>query len=428
MRETRSTPNHLHQPTQPGPSKVKRHLGIIIVSLVCIAALIAACLVFKPWKYWFEGESNTSSQTQQKTTEDMNKEADPKPDTSPATMAKRMVDAMSMDERVGQLIMAPLYAGTDASTLQSLISDQHVGSVLIIGNWNNGTASVKQATDQLQSYAASNNKLLVTTDQEGGLVQHLKGSGFDTMPSATEQGQMSTDDLRSSATTWGKQLAAAGINVDLAPVLGTVTVDRASNAPIGALNRDFGLDANGNAEHGIAFINGMRDSGIQTSIKHYPGLGSVTGNTDFTADGTIDTTTTLTSDEISAFDKAIKEGKPAMVMMALATYQAIDGNNPAAFSSTIIDHIRNDEGYDGVITSDSLSAAAVSAYATDQLGVKLVDAGGDLACIGELDYVQAIIDGLKAKAASDSAFAEKVTKSATRIMKLKLEMGLATAE
>ena len=74
-------------------------------------------------------------------------------------------------------------------------------------------------------------------DQEGGQVQHLKGSGFDTMPSAVAQGQMSADTLRSSAKTWGGQLKQAGINVDLAPVLGTVQVKRSSNAPIGALNR-----------------------------------------------------------------------------------------------------------------------------------------------------------------------------------------------
>ena len=73
---------------------------------------------------------------------------------------------------------------------------------------------------------------------------------------------MSADALRQSAGTWGSQLATAGINVDLAPVLGTVVGNRASNAPIGALDRDFGLDAAGNAEHGIAVIEGLRDAQV----------------------------------------------------------------------------------------------------------------------------------------------------------------------
>ena len=356
----------------------------------------------------------------------MNRQATPQPDASPEARAVAAVNAMSMEERVGQLVMAPLYAGTDPSALKSLIQDRHVGSVLIIGNWNSGVAGVKAATDALQAYAPANNRLLMTTDQEGGQVQHLRGTGFDRIPSAVEQGRMSTDQLQQSAGTWGSQLKQAGINVDLAPVAGTVQVARASNAPIGALDRDFGLDADGNADHASAFIEGMRSAGVAASVKHYPGLGAVTGNTDFTAQGVTDTTTTLDGPEISAFHRVIHEANPAMVMMAVATYQAIDGSAPAAFSSTLIDgELRGRQGFEGVVTSDSLSAAAVSAIPSDQLGVRLVDAGGDLACVGELDLVTPILNGLNARAASDAAFAQKVTRSAQRVMTLKFQMGLA---
>lgn len=345
---------------------------------------------------------------------------------SPAAKASRAIATMSLDERAGQLIMAPMFAGGNPADLSALISTRHVGSVVLIGNWNNGTAAAKTAADVLQSYAPSGNQLIVSTDQEGGQVQHLKGSGFDTMPSAVAQGQMSADTLRSSAKTWGGQLKQAGINIDLAPVLGTVQVKRSSNAPIGALNRDFGLDSNGNAQHGIAFVEGMRDAGVGATVKHYPGLGAVTGNTDFTTEGILDTTTTLDDEEIGAFNTTIKQAKPAMVMMSLATYQRIDSSAPAAFSSKIIDGtLRGSVGYDGVVISDSLSAAAVSGIATKDLGVRLVDAGGDLACIGDTSYVTPILDGIIARAQSDPAFAKKVTASATRVMTLKYQMGLA---
>lgn len=324
-------------------------------------------------------------------------------DDSPHGKAVAAVNAMSLAERVGQLVMAPLYAGSDPSSLQDLIMNQHVGSVLIIGNWNSGTAGVAAATSALQSYAPANNRLLMTTDQ----------------------GTMSTDQLRRSAAVWGSQLKSAGINVDLAPVVGTVTVDRATNDPVGALDRDFGLDADGNADHAKAFIQGMADSGIGSAIKHYPGLGSVTGNTDFTADGILDTTTTLDGAEINAFNSAL-EANPSMVMMSLATYQAIDPNNPAVFSSTLVtDYLRNTVGFQGVITSDSLSATALSGVQPSDLGVRLVEAGGDLACIGAFDYVQQVLDGLNAKAAADSAFADKVKQSAIRVMTLKYDMELA---
>ena len=113
-------------------------------------------------------------------------------------------------------------------------------------------------------------------------------------------------------------------------------------------------------------------------------------------------------------------------MMSLATYQSIDPNNPAVFSSTIIDgHIRNVLKYTGVVISDSMSAEALSNYDVSQLGVNLVEAGGDMSCIGQTDYVKPIVDGLNERAKSDPAFASKVTAAATRVMTLKIKMGLA---
>lgn len=422
-----------HGGRRPHPSSAPT----IIAAMLCVVALVAAGTAW--WMLRPQQKDTLEHLAQpQSSSSTLNRDKAPTPKPqksqeqqkaagdSPAAKASRAIATMSLDERAGQLIMAPMFAGGNPADLSALISTRHVGSVVLIGNWNNGTAAAKTAADALQSYAPSGTQLIVSTDQEGGQVQHLKGSGFDTMPSAVAQGQMSADTLRSSAKTWGGQLKQAGINVDLAPVLGTVQVKRSSNAPIGALNRDFGLDSNGNAQHGIAFIEGMRDAGVGATVKHYPGLGAVTGNTDFTTEGILDTTTTLDDEEIGAFNTTIKQAKPAMVMMSLATYQRIDSSAPAAFSSKIIDGmLRGSVGYDGVVISDSLSAAAVSGIATKDLGVRLVDAGGDLACIGDTSYVTPILDGIIARAQSDPAFAKKVTASATRVMTLKYQMGLA---
>ena len=422
-----------HGGRRPRPSSAPT----IIAAMLCVVALVTAGTAW--WMLRPQQKDTLEHLAQpQSSSSTLNRDKAPTPkpqksqehqkaaDDSPAAKASRAIATMSLDERAGQLIMAPMFAGGNPADLSALISTRHVGSVVLIGNWNNGTAAAKTAADALQSYAPSGNQLIVSTDQEGGQVQHLKGSGFDTMPSAVAQGQMSADTLRSSAKTWGGQLKQAGINIDLAPVLGTVQVKRSSNAPIGALNRDFGLDSNGNAQHGIAFVEGMRDAGVGATVKHYPGLGAVTGNTDFTTEGILDTTTTLDDEEIGAFNTTIKQAKPAMVMMSLATYQRIDSSAPAAFSSKIIDGtLRGSVGYDGVVISDSLSAAAVSGIATKDLGVRLVDAGGDLACIGDTSYVTPILDGIIARAQSDPAFAKKVMASATRVMTLKYQMGQA---
>lgn len=401
----------------------------VIMAAIAVVVVVALAVGIGMWRQRTQNNA-ANGQTSASKTSAVTKSDTKTPSASETTQsteerAASIVNSMSTEEQVGQLVMAPLFAGSDASSISATITEQHVGSVLIIGNWNTGAETVRQATKQLQSYAAGNSKLIIATDQEGGSVQHLTGTGFDTMPSAVQQGTMTVEQLQKSAATWGSQLNKAGINVDLAPVLGTVTVNRDTNAPVGALNRDFGLDAKGNADHGIAFVKGMRESGVETSIKHYPGLGSVTGNTDFTTQGILDTTTTLDGEEIGAFDRAIREVKPSMVMMALATYQAIDPNNPAVFSSKIVnDHIRGDLGYNGVVISDSMSAAALGGVQASELGVRLVEAGGDIACIGDSTYVQPILNGLNAKAKSDPTFASKVKQSAQRVIALKINMGL----
>lgn len=356
----------------------------------------------------------------------------PKPTTQPQpngdtdeSKARAAVQSMSLEQQVGQLVMVPLVAGQSADTLEPYLANNHVGSVLLLGNWNNGVQSVQKATSTLQSYAAGTAKLITATDQEGGLVQHLQGQGFDTIPSGVIQGQMSSEQLEQSAEIWASQLKAAGINVDLAPITDTVTVARDTNAPIGALNRDFGLDASGNASHASAFIAGMKKAGVESTIKHFPGLGSVTGNTDFTDQGILDTTTTLDSEQSQAFAQVLP-AHPGMVMMSLATYNNIDSTAPAAFSSVIINnYLRTRLGFNGVVISDSLSAAAVRNIPSDQLGVRLIHAGGDIACLGSLDLVQPVLQGMITQARNDPSFAKAVEESSIRVLTLKYRMGLA---
>lgn len=110
---------------------------------------------------------------------------------------------MSLQELVGQLVMAPLPTGYDPANLKDEIEQDHVGSVLVTGNWNGGAAAVGTATKALQGYAGDGPKLITATDQEGGMVQHLQGPGFDPIPSGVQQGARSVDDLRAAAATWG---------------------------------------------------------------------------------------------------------------------------------------------------------------------------------------------------------------------------------
>lgn len=412
----------------------RTHAWIAIVATV-VALMLAGGAIWWAWAHRAHAprpQATTASQTAAPTPSAIPSgspsSAAPTASPSPTTTdrAQEIVDGMSLDERAAQLVMTPLAAGTDPSAIRALIADEHVGSVILMGNWTSGVAGVREATEMLQSYADGPTRVLVATDQEGGQVQHLQGPGFETMPSEVTQGMMTLANLQTASRGWGEQLHMAGVHVDLAPCVDTVTIDRASNAPVGALDRDYGLDAAGNAQHAAAFVEGLRAAGVGAAAKHFPGLGAVTGNTDFTTDGIVDTTTTRNGLVVQAFAQAIRAADPGMVMISLATYTAIDPDEPAAFSPTVIDGmLRGDIGYGGVVISDSLSASAVSAIAPAELGVRLVQAGGDLACVNDPAFTQPILDGLRARARGDAAFAERVTQSARRVVALKLALGLA---
>ena len=125
-------------------------------------------------------------------------------------------------------------------------------------------------------------KLFIATDQEGGLVQRLRGPGFSTIPSGVQQGSIDPATLQADARVWGGQLRQAGVNVNLAPVLDTVPAGSGPNPPIGDLDRQYGSTPAAVTSHGLAFLDGMTAAGIDATVKHFPGLGRTSGNTDLT--------------------------------------------------------------------------------------------------------------------------------------------------
>jgi len=150
---------------------------------------------------------------------------------------------------------------------------------------------------------------------------------------------------------WGRELATAGVNLNFAPVLDVVPPGTdAQNEPIGALRRGYGHDPATVSAHALAFMRGMSDAGVGTTAKHFPGLGRVTGNTDFTAT-VVDDVTTRPTRTSRHFRDAIGAGIP-MVMVALAKYQKIDPNELAVFSTPVMRNLLRDSlNFTGVVVS-----------------------------------------------------------------------------
>ena len=266
--------------------------------------------------------------------------------------------------------------------------------------------------------------MLIAVDQEGGTVQRLKGEGFSSIPPARQQAEMPEGELRNAAREWGAELSSAGIHYDLAPVADTVPASkRASNAPIGKLERDYGENPQAAARSVVEFIEGMQDAGLVTSIKHFPGLGEVTTNTDFGSAQDVDID--RNSDGLEVFRAGINAGASS-VMVSSAVFTKIDPDNEGVFSSVVMEEmLRGDFGFDGVIIADDLGAAkAVSGVSPADRAVRFFEAGGDLLINANPALMGQMVDATVARASAEAEFAVKTTESAARVLGLKAEAGL----
>lgn len=338
---------------------------------------------------------------------------------------KQVFDSLTLDQKIGQLIMVSLTRTQAASNLRPLLEGGQVTGVLLLDNgWT--ADEVAGAVEQLNTMDAGQPVgLYIAVDQEGGNVQRLSGKGFDAIPKATVQGSWSTDELTAKAESWAKQLSAIGVNLNLAPDTDTVPASMTrANKPIGALGRYFSTDPAVVGSHARAFIAGMSAGDVQTCIKHFPGLGRITGNTDTSAKGITDDVTTSQDDYVAAFKDAMA-ADPAMVMMSLATYSKIDADHPAAFSSAVVDDLlRGQLGWGGVVISDALNAAAVKSVPAPQRATQFIQAGGDIALFPAIADATAGFDGIKALVATNKDFAAKVDAAVMRVLRAKAAAGL----
>jgi len=224
--------------------------------------------------------------------------------------------------------------------------------------------------------AAGDRDIIVSVDQEGGIVTRLSPThGFPAVKSEAEVGRGTV----AAARTWGRglarTLASVGISLNFAPVV-DLNVNPKSPA-IGALDRSFSADPDVVVEMATAEIEAHRAVGVRTTLKHFPGIGSSTTNTDF---GVADVTKTWRTRELEPYMQLIKAGTVDLVMAGHVVNGQLDPDHPASLStSTVTDVLRGQLGWAGPVVTDDLQAKAiVAAFGFDEAVVLALEAGDDL--------------------------------------------------
>lgn len=288
--------------------------------------------------------------------------------------------AFTPQQLAGQRV---IYSYPGLTPPQSLINDIQAGQaagVIFFGENISSTSQIAGVVSQLRQAQAQSpipQPLLLMTDQEGGLVRRLPGA-----PTLSEKqiGQSANPVAAASnaGTGAGQNLAAVGMNVNLAPVL---DVYYKSGNFIDQYQRSYSSNPATCASCGQAFITAQQATGVAATAKHFPGLGSATKNQN-TDTGPVTLTATLSKlrsvDEVP-YPAAVSAGVK-LVMMSWAIYPALDSSHPAGLSATIVNNeLRGRNGFTGVTITDALEAGALNAFGTTgQRAVSAAAAGMDL--------------------------------------------------
>ena len=249
------------------------------------------------------------------------------------------------------------------------------GGILLFGT--SAPSDLGAQLHALETFAPGGVAPFVMTDEEGGAVQRMANIvGF--IPSARQMAAtMSPAQIEQLAYQLATHMRAAGVTMDLAPVLDVDGGPGPNNLdPDGT--RSFSADEGIASADGRAFAAGLAAGGVLAVVKHFPGLGGATGNTDVMAAAT-PSWNQLRSAGLLPFKDAVAAKVPA-VMVANATVPGLT-TLPASISSAVIRGVlRGELGFQGLIITDSLSGAALQAagYNVPRAAVASLQAGADM--------------------------------------------------
>lgn len=286
--------------------------------------------------------------------------------------AARLVGRLSLPELAGQVIVAS-YAGTGAPT--AVVDRLHLGGVIAFSDNIVSPGQIRVVNARLQRAAHRSYPVWTSVDQEGGIVERVKGAATR-FPAFMSTGAAGAPDLtRRVYAGSGAELRRLGFTVDFAPDADVTTGP--SDPTIGS--RSAGSQPGQVADQALAAAQGFLDAGVVPVLKHFPGHGSVPADSHRTLPVQTRSLKALRERDLVPFARAVDAGLPA-VMTAHIDVRAVDPGTPSSISPEVIDGLlRHDLGFDGLVVTDSLQMAAVTQSATDaQSAVRALRAGADV--------------------------------------------------
>jgi len=318
------------------------------------------------------------------------------------------VDRLSLPQQVGQLIVLR-FAGTTAPdyVTAALRERRAAGAILFRDN----VTTPEQLRALTAGLRRAGGRPLVALDQEGGEVRIVPWAP----PAASQPQQADAGSVRADANAAASALRAAGVTVSLAPVGDVPSV---GGAALGG--RAFSRDSDAASAAVAAAVTGWRAGGVAATVKHFPGLGGATVNTDAAPATVTRTLAQIEATDLPPFEAAIRAGVP-LVMVGHARYPALDPDRIASQSSTVVEQLlRRRLGFRGVTVTDSMEAqASLATGPITTASERAVRAGVDLLLLTGRGSYRPVYHHLLEVARRSPPLRARVRESAARVLALK---------
>ncbi|HEX3269736.1 MAG TPA: glycoside hydrolase family 3 N-terminal domain-containing protein [Ktedonobacterales bacterium] len=382
-----------------------RSLPATVVLVAALISLLAGCSL--P----FGDASNTPSLPTATAT--------PRPPT-PEEIAAQMVSKMSLEDKLGQMIIMQFYEPTYTPAQQQMVKPFHPGGVILYG-YSMGTA--QQVKDLLAGGQKDSPIPMFTfLDLEGGLVDRLAQYLGPRMSAPKMAASGDPAIARAEGAKTAKDLLSFGFNADLAP-----DVDISIVCSTDQWGRTFGKTPDAVTQYASAWIDGLQSSGVVGVPKHFPGLGAAVIDAHKGLPVINRTKEQLEETEFAPFKALIASGQMQMVMSTDVLMPALDVDLPAEISKPIITGVlRNELGFKGVAITDALYMQGITdRFSFTQAAIMAFEAGNDMIMAPwRPNMIQAIITGMKVELQNGKITQQQIDASVTRILALKIRYNL----
>ncbi|GKX65710.1 glycoside hydrolase family 3 [Clostridium sp. TW13] len=336
---------------------------------------------------------------------------------------QQKINTMTLDEKIGQLVIAGVDDFSNNEHSKTLINTYHVGGfILFKQNIDNTNQTINLLNSLKQTNSNSRVPLFLGVDEEGGRVSRLP-SELKKLPPNKSIGKINNTSFSNKiGQVLGEELNSFGFNVDFAPVL-----DINSN-PLNPIigDRSFGRNSFMVSKLGIATMNGIQSKNVIPVIKHFPGHGDTSVDSHIGLPIVNNDLKRLNALELVPFSNAIKSGAD-MVMVAHILLPKIDSQNPASFSKVIItDILRKSLKFNGVVITDDMTMGAiVKNYNIDDAAVKSLNAGTDIILVcHDFEKQTSVLNAIKNAASKGTISQTAINGKVYRILKLKQKYNL----